>query len=355
MVRAAWAPPMTAAPLLLRAPLAETDLAPRCLDFQVRVGRPALIGADGAAPCVVVLTRTADREIDQLSLRLAARGIPLLRLDSDRAGAEPVSYDLERDVLCTPDGDFRPVVAWARYFQPSAVAVGGDPRAAAYARDQWLPWARTVLASPAATVLDGPGAPDRIAQLVLARAAGLRTPATMVTTAPAQAARRLPGDGDLVVKTLGEHFVEPVPGRLTGIAPRRVTRAELAAEAAPEPAPVIVQELVAATRELRVYAVGARLVAFAVTRGAPEERWADGGGLRATTIHLPSALAWTLRALVRRLGLDVAAFDLLDTPTGPVFLEVNAPCDWLWCEAPAGCTPVSAAVRALVGDRFEAR
>ena len=32
---------MTAAPLLLRAPLAETELAPRSLDFQVRVGRPA--------------------------------------------------------------------------------------------------------------------------------------------------------------------------------------------------------------------------------------------------------------------------------------------------------------------------
>lgn len=340
------------APLLLRAPLAETELAARSRDFQVRLGRPAVSGRDGAIPCVVVLTRTADGEVDELSLRLAARGIPLLRFDIDRCASEPLSYDLERDVLVTGGGEFRPRVAWLRYFQPSAASVTGEPRAAAYTRDQWLPWPAAVLASRSPRILDGAGAPGRVSQLVHARAVGLRTPATIVTTEPAHAARRIPGDGDLLIKTLGEHFVEPVPGRLAGIAPRRLSRQELAAETVPEPAPVIVQELVPYTRELRVYAVGERTLAFAVTRHAPEDRWTRANGVRAEAVSLPSSLERSLRALGRRLGLDIAAFDVLEAPGGPVFLEVNAPCDWIWCEALAGCAPVSGAVHSLVAAAF---
>ena len=147
-------PPLTdqpvGKPLLLRGPLAETDLLPHSRDFQARVGRPVGPADTDATPCVVVLTRTADREIDELSLRLAALGIPLLRPDSDRCAGQSISYDLDAEVLITPGGAFRPRVGWRRYFQTSALPAATEPRLAAYARDQWLPWADTVLAGPSA-------------------------------------------------------------------------------------------------------------------------------------------------------------------------------------------------------------
>ena len=44
---------------------------------------------------------------------------------------------------------------------------------------------------------------------------------------------------------------------------------------------------------------------------------------------------------------------LLDTEDGPVFLEVNPACDWLWSERLAGDRLVSQRVAELVSRRFE--
>src|SRR5215204_4183371 len=63
-------------PLLLREPLHRSSLSAESLDFQVRVGRPDPSERGPQTPCVLVLTRTADREIDELSLALAAAGGP---------------------------------------------------------------------------------------------------------------------------------------------------------------------------------------------------------------------------------------------------------------------------------------
>ena len=204
--------------------------------------------------------------------------------------------------------------------------MGGDPRAAAYARDQWLPWARTVLASPAATVLDGPGAPDRVAQLVLARAAG-PADARHASSRPPPPRPRGACPATATSSSRRSASTSSSPSPAASPASRRgASRArELAAEHAGEPAPVIVQELVRATRELRVYAVGraARRV-----RGHPRRaRGALGRRRRRARGDRPPAEragAHAAAPLVRRLGLDVCAFDLLDTPAGPVFLEVNA-------------------------------
>ena len=53
---------------------------PRSLDVQVRFG-PA--GCTSPTPAVVLCTRAADPDADELSLRLARRG-PVVRIDADR-------------------------------------------------------------------------------------------------------------------------------------------------------------------------------------------------------------------------------------------------------------------------------
>jgi hypothetical protein len=350
--------PAASPPLLLRGPAHQVTLAPVSRDFQVRVGRPSVPRADGTTPCVLVLTRTADREMDELSLRLAATGVPMLRMDSDRCPGQSVCWDVEQDALVTSEGSFRPRVCWLRYFATTAMPTAADARLAAYTRDQWLPWAAAILTTRDAHAVNsaaGPGRLDRIAQLAQATSVGLRTPATVVATSLAAAARRIPGDGDLLVKSLGEHFVEDAPGRLTGLAPRRVGRREALADDAIEPAPVVAQEWLPCARELRIYAVGGELITFAVSRPSPEALWSEPESLRAHVVPTPDELVSPLRALVAHWSLDVAAFDFLDTPDGPVFLEVNAACDWLWCESLAGTAPVSTAVRELATGLFNAR
>jgi hypothetical protein len=279
---------------------------------------------------VLLASRAADREADELSLRLAAAGVAVLRLDSDRTPGLEVSWDPAEAVLRTPEGAFRPVVGWVRYFSASSVPGSGDPLLDHYSRDQWTQWVRMVTGDPATRVVNPAAAPDRITQLAHARAVGLAVPRTVVTTAPAAAADRIPGPGDLVVKSLGEHFVEAVPGALDGLFAHRTTRAALAADRRVEPAPVIVQEFLTAPHELRVHAVAGELHAFEIGAHRPDAPFVDARGVPVRPVALPEDLRAPLTRLLRRWDLDVAAFDLLATPDGPVFLEVNAACDWLW-------------------------
>ncbi|PSK27634.1 ATP-grasp domain-containing protein [Nocardia seriolae] len=340
-------------PLLLRASPFRVRARRSSLDFQFRVGHPSAREPDGSAPCVTVLSRAADRELDRLSLSLAAKGIPMVRMDSDRCAGIDCRWDLETGILHWDSRAFHPIVVWRRYFAMEAVALPVG-ELAHYGREQWAAWAMMLCGSRTHRINAAaePGRPDRLAQLDAARRAGLRTPATAVGTRTADAAALIPGRADLIVKSLGAHAVEPEPGRLRGIFPRRVTRAELSAECAVEPAPVIVQEFLTAAAELRIYLVGQRLIGYRVTRPSPEAIWTEPESIRVRRWAVPPPLATALSALGDEFRLDIAAFDLLDTADGPVFLEVNPECDWMWAEHGAGAPEVSAAVHDLVAERF---
>jgi MFS family permease len=345
-------------PLLLRPPLHKADQPPRCMDFQARVCRPSIGERRGLQPCVLVMTRTADCEIDDLSLRLAAASIPLVRMDSDRVAEQGLLWDPTECTLTTREGSFRPVVSWLRYFTTASMpAHAGDERElASYRRAQWSGWAPIMVSAGGVSVVNrvaGVGSPDRVTQLAVARAAGLRTPATVVTNSAWAAARQLPGRGDVIVKALGEHYIEPRPGNLIGIAPRRLTRHELMQAELVEPAPMMVQEFLPSEREFRVYLVGGRLMTYAVTKPSPDSLWEGGSSVYVRAVPTPPELESPLLQLAEEWDLDVAAFDLLDTADGPVFLEVNPACDWLWSEKLAGDKRISERVAAVVSARFE--
>ncbi|TQC43048.1 hypothetical protein EEB14_45300 [Rhodococcus sp. WS4] len=345
---------MTAAgvlPLLLRTAPRYFTAPATSLDIQSRIGRPDGSPAD-ANPCVVVLTRAVDREMDELSLWLAAHGTATVRIDTDRCSDTDVRWDPVTGILDWDGDRLRPQVCWLRYFDPEAATISGhDDSVAHYAREQWAAWASTMMGHDSARRINPrarTGVPDRITQLRAARAVGLRTPATVVTSRLMSALPAIPGTGDLLVKALGRHKIETEPGYLRGVFPQRVGRAAVAAETAVEPAPVMVQEYLPSDGEFRIYVVGGRLIAYRVTRPTPDALWTTPSAVAVEPCDVDPALAQALRRLTTRFDLDIAAFDLLDTPEGPVFLEVNPECDWLWADHAAGTTATSAAVRELV-------
>jgi hypothetical protein len=348
---------MAAQPLLFGAPGRARRASTQSLDFQVRLGRPPAGDPHGPVPGVVVLTRAADREVDELSLRLAVRGVPMLRLDSDRAAGLDLTWDVLDGVVETAEGRFEPRAVWLRYFSGASVPSHGSGGLDDYVRQQWVAWSRMLLAVERCQVINCAATharPDRVVQLAGARRAGIRVPATVVTSRPSTAADRIPGDGDLVVKSLGLHFVEPVPGQLRTLSPRRMSRAHVRAARVAEPAPVMVQEYVPCARQLRVYAVGDELIAFARSAPRPDAQFGDGDDRHVVPVPVPAGLRRPLESLVRRWQLDVAAFDLLETSEGPVFLEVDTACDWLGHERRAGVSNVTDAVAGLLERNFRA-
>lgn len=340
-------------PFLLRSEPHLEDIPSPALDFQVRVGRPAGTSRSGATSCVLVLTRAHDREMDELSLRLAAEGIPVVRIDSDRCRGRAMSWDPVAGVLTWQGDRFRPVLSWLRYFTPESIASDG-PTETLYAREQWTALVAALRAA-GRTINPGsfPGGPDRLAQLAAAGRMGLRVPASLVTTRLADAAVMLPGDADLLVKSLGRHLIEDPPGRMRGVFPRRVTRTDATEERLAEPAPVLVQEFVESEREFRVHVVGGRVSAYAVTRPTPDSLWTQPDLIAVEPVDLPATVVDRLLALTRVFGLDVGGFDLLDTGRGePVFLEVNPEGSWLWAERRAGSSATSRATWELIAQIF---
>ena len=327
--------PGTGALLLDGAP--EQQVSRRSLDVQDRFGP---LGADTSpTPAVVLCTRAADPDADELSLRLAARSVPLLRIDADRDHDDDLAWDGAQLTMTRGGRTYLPRVLWTRLYAPAARP--GD----AHAREQTAARAANLAALPGALTIN-PGArladaPNRVAQLAFAAARGFRTPRSLVTHTPRDM-------GDVVVKAVGPHYCEPEPGRALTLIPRRMTISTLP----PQDAPLLVQEPIEHVRELRVFVVGGQCIAYALHKPSLDAAARAPETIAVAPAELPGGVAARVLALAADLGLQVAAVDLLDTGSELVFLEVNASGSWRWFEHRTRTTTVSAAVAAWVAERF---
>jgi hypothetical protein len=345
-------PTSRSTPLLLRDQEYVFRAPVAALDFQEQVHRLDLVdaGTGEPEPCVLVLARSSDMEMNELSIALAERGVRMARLDVDRCLDLPLTIYPDAPLIELDRWVLRPLLVWRRHFEMAALPVDPGSLFGAYVTDQWSSVADWISNRGDWTHVNSPqasGRLDRLTQLADAAKFGLDTPRTVVTTRPT---RHRPGGGQCVVKTAGRHLVEPSSGVQHGLFPQPL---DPRLAGGPEPAPVIVQQYLAADHELRVFVVGETLIAYRVDKLDPAQLWVDPDAVEVRRVELPGELAETLRALTRYWRLDVAAFDLLVRGPDTVFLEVNVNCDWRWFELRSATPDVSDAVASWVASRFQ--
>ncbi len=179
-------------------------------------------------------------------------------------------------------------------------------------------------------------------QLRVAQEVGLTIPATLITSSPVEArdfvAKR--GIGHVVYKAFS---ATEQAWRET----RLLRQDELDLVDSVRFAPVIFQEYIQATVDLRVTIVGDEIFPAAIH--SQESSYAidfrmDMGSVRIEPSELPREVEDGLRALMSRLGLVYGAVDMRLTPDGRyVFLEINPAGQWLFIEQRTG-QPISAAL-----------
>jgi glutathione synthase/RimK-type ligase-like ATP-grasp enzyme len=178
----------------------------------------------------------------------------------------------------------------------------------------------------------------KLLQLRLARQLGLCVPDYIVTNSPERAHAFIAAHPDgVIVKALAAPTLFS-PERFGMIYTHRLTAADLDHLDEVRHEPTFLQAFVPKRVDVRVTVIGDEVFPVAIdSMGTPEAvvdfRRADMMDLPHEPIALPGGLQAACLELVRRLGLQFGAIDLLLTPDDEyVFLEINPNGQWLWIE-----------------------
>jgi hypothetical protein len=239
-------------PLLwqLSAPERTSGLDPGPGDRRPRPERGRPDHAAAAAPCILLLTRFADGESRAIESMVAKVGIRCLRIDADEAGQLRMSVDPGPGTITVDGHAWRPAVTWARHFSARAIGDGSGSAAEKFAQDSWDALSAQLSAlSPARLPARSPG---QLHQIAVASRLGIQVPRTIGVTDSSLAMAAI-ASPRVVIKAAGDHLTEAYPGRLTWTFADIVAHRELAAPWPGPRVPVIVQEYVEHSAELRAY------------------------------------------------------------------------------------------------------
>lgn len=297
-----------------------------------------------------------DPGIATVAEALARRGVTLRAFRADRFPVGErltVHLDGDRPASALLDG-VRAV--WVRHADPGALLPDDLREDVAIAvAEQSQNALHTLLAAAPVPVYDHPEtlarAPIKPQQLALARAVGLRTPRSMITNDLAALRDFVAAcDGAVVAKMIESVRVHAtVDGAEVGGLTRAVTAADLGDEASLALCPMLFQQRVAKVREWRVTVVAGRLFPATVRVGDVLD-WRGRRDLidGFEAAELPAAVARSLLAYCDRLGVQFAAFDLVEDAAGEMwFLEGNTTAYYHFVERATGL-PISEAIADLL-------
>lgn len=297
-----------------------------------------------------------DPGIGTVAEALARRGVALRSFRADRfpVGEKlTVHLDADRPESALLDG-VRAV--WVRHVDPGALLPDDlRPDVAVAIMEQAQNALHTLLASATVPVYDHPEtlarAPIKPQQLALARAVGLRTPRSVITNDLA-ALRAFHDEcgGAVVAKMIESVTVHAnVDGAEVGGLTRAVTADDLRDAASLALCPMLFQQRVAKVREWRVTVVAGRLFPAAVRAGDVLD-WRGRRDLidGFEAADLPADVARALLAYCDRIGVQFAAFDLVEDADGVLwFIEGNTTAYYHFIEQATGL-PISEAIADLL-------
>jgi len=194
--------------------------------------------------------------------------------------------------------------------------------------------------------------PGLLAQVRLAERLGIEVPRTVLATDPCQA-KDLLGGARLIIKAAHRHFVEVTPGSLAGVFPAIVPSSGLVPLPRPSP-PVIVQEYIDHSAEVRVYYVAGQVYGFQIVKTEPADLWLHCDRVRVHLTDLAPEVVRAARKLAATFSMRYCAFDLLIRDGVPIFLEMDPVGDWRWLESKAGTTVITMAVTRMLCDLHRA-
>jgi hypothetical protein len=319
--------------------------------LDVRPSQPAPAKRRGKAstspplPCVVLLSRSCDAELEAVGGLLGKVGIPTVRINADELASTDLLIDPGRRAIRRNGRWIAPTVVWKRHFSARAIEGSASLAYDMFLRDSWQAVANQLAALSSAAV--GMRNPRLFEQMLVAQDRQIAVPRTMITTDPAAAVDLLGDKRRLFVKALDQHFIEASPGRLSGVFPVAVNSVELQSAPLPGP-PVIVQEYVEHDTELRVYYVDGQVHGFKVGKEAAADPWLAADRVTVRHMELPAPVVLATKALAKGLSLRYGAFDFLLQGDLLVFLEVNPDGDWLWAERKAQTALVTLAVAQMI-------
>jgi hypothetical protein len=224
-------------------------------------------------------------------------------------------------------------VVWFRRFfptvPPATVTDASDRR---FIMREWNQLVLGAFDSISARFVDAPtatGSATKPRQLALAHRAGLRVPATLITSSATRAKEFVAShDNRVIHKTLTAPMDAFFETKLWGTDEESVVD-DLAI------APTILQEYIEGELEVRVTIVGEQIFAASYRPASLDGRL---DGIAPYTAHtLPLAVEAGLHQIMRELSLTYATGDIRITSNGEyVFLELNPQGQYLWIEIQTG-------------------
>ena len=325
------------------------------------------------SPLVLLVTHSEDHfTVERVADALARRGARALRFDTDLFPEEirlsaALAHEGAENVLGAGGVEIKASevrAVWARRIWPPRLSVELDERF------------RASCVRESAAALEGffdglhgarwvndqrseRAAENKLLQLRAAREAGLEIPPTLLTNDAARARAFYESEEGRVVAKL----LRPLSVSM-GHPPFFVYTSDVRAEDIEaldslRHCPVVFQRKVEKRRELRVAYVAGRFFAGSLdasgsARGRTDWRLAGPGECSWSRASLKPSLTARLKKLMRRLGLDYGAIDLIETPEGRhVFLEVNPGGEWGMLEHDLGL-PISEAIAdALLSSKLQ--
>ena len=182
----------------------------------------------------------------------------------------------------------------------------------------------------------------KLLQLSIAQRLGFRVPAYTVTNSPEHARVFIEAHPDGVIIKGMRMPTLLLDDRAAMMYTHRVTETDLEQIESVRYGPTFLQSLIPKARDIRVTIIGDELFAVGIESMSMAEaridfREVDIMDLPHVPITLPEPVALACRKVLRELGLQFGAIDLLETPDGDyVFLENNPNGQWYWIELMTG-------------------